>query len=697
MQLFDESAYPILARATSKLAYNTNALLDREDTLESIRAVLHKTEMSNVLLMGEAGQGKTAVMQEFARRYATEYLVLTTSIPQLTNNQTGNVSTNFKELFHEISLYRQQEENSRQIVLFIDEFHVLPKESPAAVEDLKPEFARSSQLGIYLVGATTYQEYHDDIEPNEAFKQRFDIVKLPMTDDKLTYKILKYRMAHQYNKYVQESPRTDKILKEIIQYTDTYVKDSEQPRKATNVLDEMIGWVRINKPFNHELLVRLFALNRNIHLDLQTDARKLKKYLYSRVYDQDNAVETLMRSAYASILNLNDPGKPRGVILFVGSTGTGKTELAKAFTTGMFGPDSRLTTFDMSEYKGAGSAKRFQYNLTDKVLSAPTPVILLDEIDRCDEGINELLFSVFDEARLHDRNGREVNFSNVFFLLTTNKGEDIPETLSGRGESSKEMAEELQNMNALIRDNLSSSKHFPSALLSRINDFVPFTPLSENTYDMIAKRELSRIRQNCMKKQNVQVRYDERSLIDYVTHEKVDDASKAGGARQVVNIINRDVLAEVAHYIIMHPDINDIYVTTVGMGRKGNKFHARSQMQIEVKATTNKELAKEYKISVNKYKQRVVNVLDHYLTKCKTIELPKTINHDVFKALAHNGTDLPAGEAVDKVFKPLQEYLDTIDTWDNTYGDNPNEAPMARPSTNIKLVFNNDKLGIVIK
>lgn len=686
MTFFDINQYPILAKATDKLAYNTNALIGREDTLESISAVLHKTEMSNVLLMGEAGQGKTAVMQEFARRYANEYLVLTTSIPQLTNDRTGNVSTNFKELFKEITAYRSNEPNSRKIVIFIDEFHVLPKETPAAVEDLKPEFARSSQLGIYLIGATTYKEYHDDIEPNEAFKQRFDIVKLPLTDDQLTFKILKSRMRHQYANYIQETAATDKLLKEIIQYTDNFVKDSEQPRKATNTLDEMIGWVRIGYKFDHALLVKLFALNKNIRLDLQTDATKLKQYLANRVYNQDVAIDSLMRSVYASILDLNNPSKPRSVILFVGSTGVGKTELAKAFTTGMYGPDSRLTIFDMSEYKGEGCVQRFQYNLTDKVLSAPTPVILLDEVDRCDNGINELLFSVFDEARLHDRNGREVNFSNVFFILTTNKGEEVFNSISGRNYSVERMQNELASLNTLIRNELIQKK-FPAPLLARINDFVLFAPMAESTNVLITKRELKQIQDKCLLKQNVRVHYDEHTLINYVTREKLDTRAEAGGARQIVNLINKDILASIADYIIHHPDVLDIYVTTVGLSRSNNKHRLKSTEHVEVTPMDKRSLEQEYKKSVHKYRNQVQVVLKNYLRKYPDLKLPANANKAIFKALAHNGTDLEPEIAVNKLFKPLEDYLKGIDSWDELYKNQPQNAPFPRPKTKLNLSF----------
>ena len=687
--------YPILATATSKLAYNKNALLDREDTLESIRAILHKSEMSNVLLMGEAGQGKTAVMQEFAKRYAKEYLVLTTSVPQLTDETTGNVSRNFKQLFDDLAKYRKYEINQRKIVLFIDEFHVLPKESPAAVEDLKPTFARSGEKGIYLVGATTYQEYHDDIEPNEAFKQRFDIVKLPTADDNLTYKILKERMRHDYSN-IRETQATDRILREIIQYTDDFVKDSEQPRKATNVLDEMMGWQRIGKPFNHDLLVKLFALNKNIHLDLQTNPDKLEKYIKSRVYNQDMAISALLHSAYTSILNLNDPHKPRSIMLFVGSTGTGKTELAKAFTQGMFGEDAHLTIFDMSEYQGENSIKRFQYNLTDTVLSTPTPVILLDEIDRCEDGINELLFSVFDEARLHDRYGREVNFSNIFFIMTTNSTDEITNEIAGNNYTVERMNAQMQKFNALVRRGL-IRKGFPAPLLGRINDFIVFIPMSAATNKLIAKRNLREIQAKCLTAQNVKVRYDMVNVMKYITDENLDQSAEAGGARQIVNLINNNILSAIATYIIKHPNVYDIKVTTTGQMRSNNKNILESTADIKVEATDQDTLNQDYNRSVQKFKPEVERILNAYIAHFPDLQLPAHANKEIFMALAHNSLLKSPKEAVGSLFKPLRDYLIGVRSWDELYGKNPAEADYPRPTTDLELQFEKDQMIVLAK
>ena len=226
---------------------NENPLLGRDEILQTILANLHKSEMSNVLLLAEAGGGKTATVQEFARRYINQYVVLETSIAQLEADGKSNLAKNLKELFFELEKYNKNEDSvhGRELVLFIDELHRLPMESPSAVEDLKPEFARSSQLGIHIIGATTYAEYSQWILKNQALNERFQTLNLPVADDKLTFKILKSRMSTVYKHDVKETPMTDHILKEIIYYTDLYIKAHVQPRKSTDILDQMIGWVRV--------------------------------------------------------------------------------------------------------------------------------------------------------------------------------------------------------------------------------------------------------------------------------------------------------------------------------------------------------------------------------------------------------------------------------------------------------------------
>lgn len=669
------------------LKLNPNPLLGGDDTLETISAALHKTEMSNALLLAEAGGGKTATVQEFARRYSDEYIVLETSIAQLESGGVEYLAKNFKELFAELGAYRKQNQMSKRLVLFLDEIHQLPMASPAAVEDLKPEFARSSQLGIHIIGATTYEEYIKWIKPNMALTERFQVINLPVANDKLTYKILKSRMKKQHD--VRENFETDRILKEIIYYTDTYIKDRIQPRKSTDILDQMMGWVRIGHKFDHNLLAKVFYINTQIRVDLQLDVKGLKSYLNNRVFNQPMAVNALLGNAYSATLGVTDPNKPRGAFLFVGSTGTGKTELAKAFTDAMFGSNAHLIIFDMAEYQNDEDVKKFQYNLTDTMLEANTPVILLDEIEKANAGVGRLLFSVLDEARLADRNGRPVNFSNVFFLFTTNAGDTTFDYLAGRNYSDREMQLQLSDFNKLIFSNLKDDPQFPAPLLGRMTGFVPFAPMTTETNKKIAIRQLKKTAKIFMDKQNVKVRYDMTNLLRFITHEKIDNSSDAGGARQIVNLVRKNVTNAISQYLIFNPGTYDVYVTTAGKARTQDKFRLTSAEYVTVNATPKEIIQNDYDAAVTKFKPTLVKRLQDYRKRGILI---KANSKDIFGTLARIDLNDDPNEAVNAFFEPLEHYIETIDDWNLQFGKNPALATSPKPSNRVVLTINNNEL-----
>lgn len=684
---FDRSQYPALHDFTHMLKLNPNPLLGGDDTLETISAALHKTEMSNALLLAEAGGGKTATVQEFARRYSDEYIVLETSIAQLESGGVEYLAKNFKELFAELGDYRKQNQMSKRLVLFLDEIHQLPMASPAAVEDLKPEFARSSQLGIHIIGATTYEEYIKWIKPNMALTERFQVINLPVANDKLTYKILKSRMKKQHD--VRENFETDRILKEIIYYTDTYIKDRIQPRKSTDILDQMMGWVRIGHKFDHNLLAKVFYINTQIRVDLQLDVKGLKSYLNNRVFNQPMAVNALLGNAYSATLGVTDPNKPRGAFLFVGSTGTGKTELAKAFTDAMFGSNAHLIIFDMAEYQNDEDVKKFQYNLTDTMLEANTPVILLDEIEKANAGVGRLLFSVLDEARLADRNGRPVNFSNVFFLFTTNAGDTTFDYLAGRNYSDSEMQLQLSDFNKLIFSNLKDDPQFPAPLLGRMTGFVPFAPMTTETNKKIAIRQLKKTAKIFMDKQNVKVRYDMTNLLRFITHEKIDNSSDAGGARQIVNLVRKNVTNAISQYLIFNPGTYDVYVTTAGKARTQDKFRLTSAEYVTVNATPKEIIQNDYDAAVTKFKPTLVKRLQDYRKRGILI---KANSKDIFGTLARIDLNDDPNEAVNAFFEPLEHYIETIDDWNLQFGKNPALATSPKPSNRVVLTINNNEL-----
>lgn len=230
------------------------------------------------------------------------------------------MAARLKSLFDEAESFSQDE--GREIVLFIDEFHQVVQLSAAAVEALKPLLAASGSRGIKVIAATTYDEFNAHIASNLPLVERLARINIPQTDREVTIAILK-GMAKKYG--VDEGIFDDSLYEQIFDYTNRYVPASVQPRKSIRVLDAMVGRHRyLGERMDKKLLAEVLKIEFGVEVEIDVNATEIKSELDKRVFSQDFATTSIARRLQLCVAGLNDPSKPMASLLFTGATGTGK-------------------------------------------------------------------------------------------------------------------------------------------------------------------------------------------------------------------------------------------------------------------------------------------------------------------------------------------------------------------------------------
>lgn len=318
---FDPHQYPSLATYTRPMSVPERSIIGREDLVDSIMSQMRRPELTNVILVAEAGTGKTALVQWAMQRDTDRvYVEVITAYMLKDLPNRDELATRVRALYEEAILFREREDV--ELVLFEDEFHQLVMNSAASVEALKPLLAESGARGVRTIAATTYEEYHQYIEPNDALMQRLQTLHVPEPDEEAVMAILK-DMARKNG--VDELLRHTNVYSLIYDYTNRYQVARSQPRKSILLLDLMIGKHReLGRRMDEALLAEALMESANVNVTFQIDATKLKTLLRSRVFAQDLAVEAVSAQLQVSVADLHDHTRPPMSMLLPGSTGVGK-------------------------------------------------------------------------------------------------------------------------------------------------------------------------------------------------------------------------------------------------------------------------------------------------------------------------------------------------------------------------------------
>ena len=267
---------------------------------------------------------------------------------------------------------------------------------------------------------------------------------------------------------------------------------------------------------------------------------------------------------------------------------THNTATAKKLAEILFDNNRSLIRFDMTEYALEETMTHFREELAQAIWTKPYSVVLLDEIEKACGSVTRLLLQILDDGRLVDRHDREVSFKNCYIIVTTNAGSEIYDIISQYEPDDAGSGKMLAKYESLIRDsitNTSGGNRFPPELLGRIDCLVPFQPLSEKTQSEICKKKLRELRAKVLSKHHIDLRYDNR-LIVYIVKDRMNTEADKGGARNIVNVIEREVTAAVAKFINNHPDYTgSISVSIEGEMAAENKTQLTSTAKIKIVET----------------------------------------------------------------------------------------------------------------
>lgn len=639
---------------TSEIRENEmHEIVCRENETRMMTETLGRKGKPNVLITGDSGVGKTAIVEGLARAIVNDkvpsflkgavILELDTGALIAGASYKGEAEDRLKNLIKELR-------KVDKAILFIDEIHTLldPKQGNSGIAGiLKPELGKGD---LTVIGVTTADEYRKIIEPDHAFSRRFEELKINEPDIPSAVMMVESVLSTYTDFHGLEV--TEEAVPECVRLAKRYVKDRRLPDSAIDLLDRTLSAVKLinetSKECIEELSTALYEQEKKEDGDNDTKLKELQgiyrsmqnrlspvllgmitedthpenydtpeelsgylkqkietlrsflsepigkvgaqevaavvsyktgiplgklqseekerllnmeNILRKRVVGQDNALKVLTDAILESRSGLNKAGQPIGSFFFLGPTGTGKTELAKALAEALFNDEKAMIRFDMSEFKEEHSAALLYgappgyvgYEegglLVNKIRRQPYSVVLFDEIEKAHPSVYDIFLQIMDEGKLHDRLGKEGDFSNSIVLFTSNVGSEwlANQLAEGKNPTTTQLMEVM-------------GRYFRPEFLARLSEIVPFSPIGEDILLMIFDIQFRNV-SNLLEKQGITILLTE-DVKRYLAHKGFDPKY---GARQVAGVI-RNYLRRPISRLIISGKLSKGDVLKVGIG-----------------------------------------------------------------------------------------------------------------------------------
>ena len=590
-------------------------VIGREMEINRIAQILSRRKKNNPIIIGEPGCGKTAIVEGLAmkifngdcpRNLRDKRIVLLdlTSIVAGTKYR-GQFEERMKVIIEELS-------ENPDIVIFIDEIHTIvgagnSSGSMDASNIFKPALARGE---IQCIGATTLDEYRTNFEKDGALERRFQKVVVDSPNKAETLTIIT-NVKDKYEEYHKVS-YSEEVLEMCVNLADRYITDREFPDKAFDIMDEVGARSQVDtkipealeilkqkaaelkqqkldvvkrqdfehaaelrdkekkllerlekeqsenrKPIDPELVLNVVSSMTKIPVNkLNVDDKMalvgMEKTLIDEVVGQDDAVSKISKSIRRNRLGIKDPNKPIGSFIFLGSTGVGKTHLAKQLAKQIFGSSDALIRVDMSEYQEKHTISRLIGSppgyvgyeeggqLTEQVKNKPYSVILFDEVEKANKEIFHTLLQMLDEGHLTDSLGRKINFKNCLIIMTSNIGvKKLQDFGTGIGFSSNAYSNEEQKKEILKKE---MKNYFSPEFLNRIDDVIVFNSLNEESIKKIVDIELKKLMSRLSELKLI-FKYDDK-LVSHIAKIGYDELYGARPIKRAIQDQIEDLVSE---------------------------------------------------------------------------------------------------------------------------------------------------------
>ncbi|VKJ78013.1 Group II intron maturase [Streptococcus pneumoniae] len=588
-------------------------VIGRNKEIQEASEILSRRTKNNPVLVGDAGVGKTAVVEGLAQAIVNgdvpaaiknkEIVSIDISGLEAGTQYRGSFEENVQNLVNEVK-------EAGNIILFFDEIHQIlgagstggDSGSKGLADILKPALSRGE---LTVIGATTQDEYRNTILKNAALARRFNEVKVNAPSAENTFNILQgIRDLYQQHHNVI---LPDEVLKAAVDYSVQYIPQRSLPDKAIDLVDVTAAHLAAQHPVtdvhavereietekdkqekaveaedfeaalnyktriaelekkieNHTEDMKVTASVNDVAESVErmtgipvsqmgaSDIERLKDMahrLQDKVIGQDKAVEAVARAIRRNRAGFDEGNRPIGSFLFVGSTGVGKTELAKQLALDMFGTQDAIIRLDMSEYSDRTAVSKLigttagyvgyddnSNTLTERVRRNPYSIILLDEIEKADPQVITLLLQVLDDGRLTDGQGNTVNFKNTVIIATSNAGFGYEANLT-------EDADKPELMDRL-------KPFFRPEFLNRFNAVIEFSHLTKEDLSKIVDLMLAEVNQTLAKKDIDLV--VSQAAKDYITEEGYDEVM---GVRPLRRVVEQEIRDKVTDFHLDHLD-----------------------------------------------------------------------------------------------------------------------------------------------